>query len=308
MTPQEACRSLECIPKTLLNRIEVTPTGGRIGDERQLAELLGQHDGVVLDIERVTADLLGRCPRLRVISRFGVGFDAIDLDAAQRHRVRITTTAGVSSHAVARHALALTLAMAHRVMDNSVSLKAGAWQRAPNWPVEAMTLGIVGYGKIGRAMARLAAVVGFRVLLWSRHRKRAPYPTARTLDELLRRADVVSLHLKLTPETQCIIGARELELLRGKYLVNTARGGLVDERAVLTALNDGTLRGYATDVLCREPPTGISQELVRHPRVIASPHVAALDQHTAQQMTERALANVIHSLRGAHDKVNAYVV
>src|SRR3989338_1169627 len=202
VTPQEACRSLPQLPPALLRRVELTPTGGRVSDERRLAELLGRHDAVVLDIERVTSDLLGRCPRLRVISRFGVGYDAIDLDAAQRRRVRVTTTAGVSSSAVARHALALTLALAHRVVDNNAALKTGAWQREPNWPVEAMTLGIVGYGKIGSAMAPMAAAAGFRTLVWNPHRRQTPYATARSLDDVLRRSDIVSLHLTLTPETR----------------------------------------------------------------------------------------------------------
>ena len=308
MTPAEACRSLEGVPPALLKRLDVTATGGRVEDERRLATLLGRHDAVVLDIERVTSSLLSRCPRLRVISRFGIGYDAIDLAAAQQHRVRVTTTAGVSAQAVARHALALTLALAHRVVDNDAALKAGRWTREPNWPAAGMTLGIVGYGAIGRAMARMAAAAGFRIVLWSPHRKRSPYAAARTLHDALRRADIASLHLKLTPETRGIIGARELALLHGKRLVNTARGGLVDEAALLAALESGAVRGYATDVFCQEPPAGVSQALARHPRVIASPHVAALDEHTARRMTERALENIMYSLRGAHTKVNAYVV
>ena len=308
VTPEEACQSLARIPKSLLSRCEMTPTGGRIDDEQRLAELLGRHDAVMLDIERITSDLLQRCPRLRVISRFGVGYDRIDLDAARQHQVRVTTTAGVATRAVARHALSLMLALAHRVVENDANLKAGRWQRQPNEPVEALTLGVAGFGRIGEATARMASAIGFRVLVWSPHRRRTPYAWARSLRALLQRADVVSLHLKLTPETQRIIGAPELEALRGKLLINTARGGLVDESAVLHALQSGALRGYATDVLCHEPPTDVSQALVQHPRVIASPHVAAMDRHTAQHMTERALENIVHSLRGVHDKVDAYVV
>lgn len=308
VTPVEACEAIDRLPQRLLQRVQVTKTGGRLAAPEVLIQSLQHQDAVILDVEPITRRVLDRCQRLRVISRFGAGYDAIDLDAARQRRVRVATTAGAATAAVARHALALTLALTHRITERDRELKAGLWQRRPNLSVERLTLGIAGYGRIGAAFARLARAVGFRVVVWSRHRKPNGLRCVSSLRELVQASDIISLHVTLTPETRGLIDREVLAACRGKYLVNTARGALVDEAALLQALEQGSILGYAADVFVHEPPTDASQALAAHPRVVASPHVAALDAQTAFRMTDRALRNALCALRRDHANVRAYVV
>ena len=308
VTPQEACGSLGLLPTALLEGVDLAATGGRIEETERLVSLLQDRDAVVLDLERITPAVLARCPRLRVLSRFGEGCDAIDLEAARAHGVRVARTRGVAAAAVAQHALTLLLALTHRVTAHDRRLKQGRWQREPNGDAGALTVGIAGYGAIGGALASLASAVGFQVVVFTRREGALAHPRAESLDALVDQSDIVSLHLPLTPQTQGIISEAVIRKLRGKCLVNTARGGLVDEAALLRALEAGTVAGYAADVFAQEPPRGVSEALVRHPRVIASPHVAALDPGTAARMTVRAVENALFALRGAHERVNAYVV
>lgn len=308
VTPKEACESIGCVPADLLNSIEPHLTDGRVGDSERLAELLFDKDGVVLDLEAIDEEVLRASPRLRVISRFGEGCDAVDLEAARMHGVRVTRTRGVASSAVARHALALIFALTHHITENDRSLKQGLWMRRPNLPDGTeMVLGVLGFGKIGRALADLAAAAGCKVIVCSRGHLSADYERVKTIRELADVSQIISVHLPLTPTTRNMISKPVLKRLKGKYLVNTARGGIVDEEALLDSLKRHELAGYATDVFSREPASGVSKKVARHPDVIASPHIAAFDRATAAKMTVRSIENALFSLSGRHGRVNAYV-
>jgi phosphoglycerate dehydrogenase-like enzyme len=296
------------LPAQLRDAVEVHRTDGRVDDPHKLAKMVADKDGVVLDLEPIQEGLLKSCPYLKVISRFGEGCDAIDLAAAKGLGVRVTRTHGVASSAVARHAFALILALLHRVTENDRNLKKDIWARIPNLSEETMVLGVAGYGKIGEELARLASAFGFKVAVYSTKGIAKEHRLVKSVAELARTADIISIHLALAPETKGVISREVLRQLKGKYLVNTARGAIVDEEALLASLERHELAGYATDVFAREPVSGVSKQIAAHPRVIASPHVAAFDKTTALKMTERALENAVWSLKGEEKKVNAYVV
>ncbi|MFC1576475.1 NAD(P)-dependent oxidoreductase [Candidatus Omnitrophota bacterium] len=308
ITPKEACELLGSMPAGLSSSIDTKPTYGRLQDRNRLVELLSDKDAVVLDLESITGDVLKHCPKLKVISRFGEGCDAIDLGAVKNSGVKVTRTRAVSSSAVARHAMTLILGMLHRVTENDRDLKSGLWKRSPNISAEGSTLGIFGFGKIGKELARLAEGFGFKILICDKEKMPCKYKTAHNLDELIALSNVVSLHVPLTDETKCVVSKDTIKKFEGKYLVNTARGGLVDESVLLEALVQNKMAGYGTDVFTHEPITGISGELAKQPNVICSPHVAALDKTTTIKMTERAIRNALHCLNNEHEKVDSYVI
>jgi phosphoglycerate dehydrogenase-like enzyme len=307
VTPREACARLDMAREWVPREVEFLPTDRPVQDRDQLRRLLASVDGAVLDVEHVDAEVLPETARLGVISRFGVGYDAISVPVLQARGVSLCNTPGVMADAVARQALALALALVFRITEHDRALKAGRWTRKPNLSVPGTTLGVVGLGAIGSAVARLADAIGFRVLAYSRTARLDGVAVVGDLDELIGRSDLISLHLALRPETAGIIGWDRLATMRGKYLINTARGGLVDEAAVCRALDEGLLAGYATDVFGREPVEGESARLAAHPGVVACPHVAAYDDATAEAMLRRSVMNAVHCLQGEHDRVNAYV-
>jgi phosphoglycerate dehydrogenase-like enzyme len=307
VTPIEACRALLEAPLSLSMPAEMIPTGGEVHEPERLAALLGQVDAAVLGVERVTANTLVRANGLRVISRFGVGYDAIDLDALRTRGIRLTNTPGCMAAAVARQATAFLLAIAYNLHRHDRALKAGRWDRMPNASSD-LRVGVVGLGHAGREFARLSTAFGFQTLTWSRRSRLPSLPAADSLETLLRSSDVVSLHLSLTPETRSLIGERELGWMDGKALINTSRGAIVDESAVLAALNRGRLTTYATDVFVSEPPSGMSAQIAAHDNVMATPHVAAMDTVTARQMLVRAVSNAVNCLSKHDADVQAYVL
>ena len=308
ITPKEACDALGRISSGLLEEFELCPVYGRVNDRHRLAELLSDKDGVVLDVEPITSSILEHCLTLKVISRFGEGCDAIDFNAAKAKGIRITRTRGAASRSVARHALSLILAMTHNVTENDRNLKNGKWDRLANLSDDELTVGIVGLGMIGKELAVLLSSCGFRVLVYSRHTRDSRFEHSESIEKLIEMSDIISLHLPLTAETDGMFSGQLIGLLKGKYLVNTARGGLVNETALLACLEKNELKGYATDVFVEEPPAGISQLLASHPKVICTPHIGALDEATARRMTERALKNALYCLQGEHDKIESFAL
>lgn len=307
VTPMEACELLGTLPPDLKKRLELFPTFGRVSDGNKLATLLRDKDAVVLDIEHITPEVLKGCRNLRVISRFGEGCDKIDIAAANKTGIRIARTHSVSSRAVARHTMALIMAMTHNVRENDRNLKKGLWARQPNMSDSASTLAVLGFGSIGREAAELAYGFGFKVVVYSRrHPSDKRFIFVKDVNEAVRMADIISLHLPLAPETKHVISGRLLKQCGGKFIVNMARGALVDEQELLRALDEDMIKGYATDVFLTEPVAGASKKLARHPKVLCSPHVAALDKTTAVNMTKRAVENALYCLKNKHDRVIAY--
>jgi phosphoglycerate dehydrogenase-like enzyme len=241
--------------------------------------------------------------RLRAIARVGVGTDSIDLEAATAAGVVVTTTPGANRETTADHALALILAALRRVVEHDASVRRGEWRRGGDltpWELHRTTVGLVGYGEIGRAVAR--RLRGFEVELLVCDPAARPRRGLECVDlrELLRRSDVVSLHVPLTDDTAGLIGADELTLMRRTaVLVNTSRGALLDEAALADALGAGRLRGAALDVFADEPEVPRALGDLRN--VVLTPHIGGLSVRSVASMTERATAHVLDALHGRPD-------
>ncbi|MEX0979131.1 MAG: phosphoglycerate dehydrogenase [Pirellulales bacterium] len=253
--------------------------------------------------EPYTERVLASLPQLRVISRNGVGYDRIDVPAATRRGVAVTITPEGNHQAVAEHALAMILAVARNIVHGSVDTREGNWRRRKSFiPLRGATLGIVGLGRIGRSVAVRAAAFGMRLVACEQFPNldfvRQYNIELVDLDALLAQSDFVSLHAPLTPETREMINRDTLARMKpGSVLVNTARGGLVNEADLLSALKSGHLAGAGLDVLVVEPPPK-DHPLLALDNVIVSPHVAALDSRAVQDMAVGAAQNIVDLLDG----------
>jgi glyoxylate reductase len=260
---------------------------------------------IVTLVDRVDAELLAAGKGLQVVSTCSVGVDHVDVAAAAARGVRIGNTPGVLTDATADLAFALLLAAARRIPEADRYVRAGRWSKP--WEPDLLlgrelagaTLGIVGLGAIGRAMARRAAGFGMRALGWTRSGRGAPgVERARDLDDVLVRADVVSVHVARTPETIGLIGAREIaRMRRGALLVNTARGGIVDETALCAALASGQLGAAALDVFATEPLAADSP-LLAAPNLVLTPHLGSATRETRARMAELCVHNLVAGLLG----------
>lgn len=251
---------------------------------------------------RFTAEVMERCPELKLISIYGVGVDNTDLEAASRLGVTVCNTPGYSGVAVAEMALALALAVSRRIVQNDRDIRGGGWARGYGAQLHGKTLGVVGTGATGQQMIRLGRAVGMKVIAWTLHptpeRAREYGVEFLPLEELLRRADVVSLHLVLSPQTTGLIGERELSLMKANaILVNTARGPMVDEEALVEALTKGSIAGAGIDVFAEEPLPP-DHPLKGLENVVLSPHVGAMTPETTLYGLEMAVDNVAAFLAG----------
>jgi len=273
----------------------------------ELAARTASADGLLcLLTDRIDARLLDRCPRLRAVSSVSVGVDHVDLAAAPARRIAIGHTPGVLTETTADLAFALLLAAARRVAEGDRMVRAGGWTRERVWEpdmllgrdVHGATLGVIGLGAIGRAVARRAAGFGMRVLGWSRTRKAVAGVEWTELSELLARADFVSVHVALAAGTRGLLDAVELARMKpGAILVNTARGGIVDEAALAEALRSGRLAGAALDVFEREP-LDPGSPLLALPNVVLTPHIGSASEATRARMAALAVRNLEAALAG----------
>lgn len=249
---------------------------------------------------RVSRELLRSCPRLQVIARAGVGLDNVDLETARQLGIPVLFAPGSNTATTAEHAIALLLAVARRIDVSARAVAAGRWEERARYDgdeAQGKTLGIVGFGQIGRRVAAIAAALGMHVLV-AAHPSIAPGHEVLPLIELLRRSDFVSLHLPLTAQTRGLIGAAELAAMKPTAcLINTARGALVDQAALCAALACRRLGGFAADVLDREPPDP-ADPLLALERVLITPHVASLTASTYRAMCLQTATNVLAVLRG----------
>lgn len=308
ITPPEASRAWAELELPRGSEIEALHTHGQVLDSERLGALLANVDAAILGVERVDWHVLARATALKAISRFGVGVDAIELEALRDRGIRLMNTPGCMTEAVARQALAFILAVSYRFHRHDRALKRGVWQRASNASVGETSVGVVGLGRVGREVVRLLRAIGFRIATFSASSCLPDVPAVASLDELIRDSDIITLHLPMREDTRHVMGGERIAGLTGRSLVNTARGALVDEVALLAGLRAGQIECYATDVFEQEPVVGVSAELAAHDRVIATPHVGAMDAATARAMMARARDNVINCLAGRHANVDSYVV
>ena len=272
-------------------------TGG-ILDKEGMKALLADCDGVIVGVDPIDAEVIAAAPKLKAIAKYGVGVDNIDLDAAKARDIKVSRTVGANAEAVADYAMALLLAVARKTVLIDQHCRQGDWKKITTRDVTGGTIGILGLGAIGRNVAQRAQGFGMKVLahdpFWDEAYAKAHGITRAAPDEIFAECDVISLHLPLTPETENFIGAAELAKMKpDAILINTARGGIVEEAALTRALKDKTIAGCALDVFEQEPPD-TTAELFQLDNAILTPHNAA---HTWESTARMGL----HAAQGIHE-------
>ena len=268
----------------------------------ELAALLPGCDGYIAGLDAIDRAALQAADRLKVIARYGTGVDNVDLAAANERGITVTNTPGANAVSVAELTLALFLALARNLAAANAAAKRGEWPRMSGLSLEGKTIGLLGLGAIGRQVARRLAGFDCRILAYD------PAADAQfaaqhavellRMDEIIRQADFLSLHLPLTPHTRGLVDAPFLASMKtGAFLVNTSRGELVDEAALLSALQSGKLAGAALDVFAEEPP-GADHPLLALPQVIATPHCGAHTDGSVRRMGRMAVRDCLAVLQG----------
>ena len=283
--------------RAILDGFELVYAGRAPGDD-DLVRLCGEHDPVAIIVRygRITARVISACTNLRVISKHGSGTDTIDIGAARARGIAVKAAAGANAAAVAEHTWALILACAKSIPQLDARMNAGYWDKATHKSLElnGRTLGLIGIGAIGARVAAVGAALGMRVIAHDPFVRSAPPGVAlRGLDDVVEHADILSLHCPLTSENRHLINRERLALMpQGAILVNTARGGLIDDAALVDALQSGHLRAAGIDSFAQEPPP---PELpLRGVRgIIMTPHVGGVTSDAYRNMGTAAANNVL---------------
>lgn len=255
-------------------------------------------DGLLVQYAPVNKAVFEALPQIRIASRYGAGFDTINTDDAKAHGVWVCNSPDYGMHEVASHALAMAMNLVRHISFYDRDVRAGKWHYLSPGILKRpslLTLGILGFGRIGRRMAHISRETFGRVIACDPHimsYEFAPYVERVDMEQLFAQADVISLHTPLNDETRGIVNRSVLALMKpGSYLVNTARGGIVDVDDALEALNSGRLAGLALDVLPQEPPG--DHLLVSHPRTILTPHAAFFSTEAEKELRRKAAQNLI---------------
>lgn len=269
---------------------------------------IGDAQIVFLNKTPITEETLAACPSVKLICVLATGYNVVDCDAAAKRGIPVCNVPAYGTDAVAQFTFALLLELCHRAGLHSDSVHNGDWCRnadfcywlSPQMELAGKTMGIIGFGRIGRAVGKIAKAFGMHVIAYNRSRCAEGEEIGRyvDLDTLLKQSDVVSLHCPLTPQTQQIINTRSLAIMKdGAILLNTARGPLIDEQAVVDALKCGKLRGFAADVVCAEPMAE-SNPLMGAPNCILTPHMAWAPKESRQRIMNCTQRSVQAFLEG----------
>jgi D-3-phosphoglycerate dehydrogenase / 2-oxoglutarate reductase len=290
---QEALEAAGC-------EVARSPQAGPV-PEAELIELLADCDGVVGSSDPYTANVFAACPRLKIVSRCGVGTDSVDMAAATAAGVIATNTPGAMTEAVADYTFGLMLAIARRIPEGDALIRSGGWGEYPGVLISGKTLGLVGAGQIGQGVLRRALGFGMRVLAYDpplQARGALEGATFTDLDTLLAESDFVSVHAPAMPETRNMFNAaRFAQMKPSAYFINTARGALVDEEALRDALERGVIAGAATDVYQQEPLPS-DHPLRNAPRCVLTPHNAFNAVEAAAEMSLLSAEAILDLMRG----------
>jgi D-3-phosphoglycerate dehydrogenase len=293
---------------------EVVRERGPLNEETMLG-LVGEFDGFLCGDDAITRRVIDQSlPRLKVISKYGIGLDKIDVGYATEKRLPVLFTPGVNHTTVAEHTFGLLLGLTKKIFVNGVEVREGAWQAGWKKPVghEIMgkTLGIIGFGRIGKEVAVRARVFGMEVVAYDPYfdeafAKNHSVRRAATMDEVLLNSDVVSLHCMLNEETRGMIRTEKLaEMKDGVVVLNCARGEIVEVDCMVRALESGKVGGYGADVLDCEPPPA-DHPLLRAPNCLITSHIGSRTHESVGRQATRATQNLIHYLRGDSDYIQA---
>lgn len=291
-----------------LNRFGNCTVYAETDSEEEAIRRIGDSEIILTNKTPINARILDACPRIRYVGVLATGYNVVDCDACRERGIPVTNIPSYGTAAVAQFTIALLLEICHQIGYHDRIVHDGAWVRSsvfsfwetPQTELAGKTMGIIGFGKIGQAVGKLAAAFGMRVIAYSRTetdtgRQIAEYVTA---EQLFRQSDVVSLHCPLFPETDKIINAESIGMMKdGAILLNTSRGGLLDEKAVTAALESGKLRAAAVDVVSQEPMKA-DNPLLHAPNCIITPHMAWAPAESRQRLLDCAAANLQSFLDG----------
>jgi D-3-phosphoglycerate dehydrogenase / 2-oxoglutarate reductase len=281
----------------------VAAAAGADGREDLFFAECGEISGIVPGLMAITRPMMEKCPRLLIVAAHGVGYNNVDLAAADELGILVTNVPGANSDAVAEFVFGFMISLVRFLPLAGEEMKKGGWRRPDFWGTELRdkTLGIIGLGQIGSRVSRIGRAFGMRVVAFD------PYIPAESFSaagaeaaekpRVISQADFLTLHTPLTEETRRMIAGPELSRMKPTaFLINTARGGVADETALLAALNAGTLAGAAVDVFETEPPT--DRRLAEHPRVIAAPHIAGLTNEARLRLGRGVSERILCAFRG----------
>ena len=291
------------IEREVLGGIGAELVAAETGEEAELVRLAPGCDAILTCWQRVTPAVLDAAADCRVVGRYGVGLDNIAVDHATGLGIVVANVPDFCIDEVSEHAMALTLALVRRIVDFSLQTRGGGWDNSAAGELHRLrgqTMGLIGCGRIGSATAAKARAFGMRVLALTRSGGDLPDGVERAagLEDLLERSDVVSIHVPYTPETAGMVGEAELRRMKPTaFLVNTARGAVVDQAALARALREGWIRGAGLDVLAEEPP-GAAEPLLALENAIVTPHASFYSVESTADLQRRAAANVREVLSG----------
>ena len=274
---------------------------GRAPTEDDLVRLCQAHDSVAIIVRygRITARIITACSNLKVISKHGSGIDTIDVDTASSRGIAVKAATGANAAAVAEHTWALILACAKSVTELNDRMHAGHWDKATHKSLEldGLTLGLIGLGAIGARVAAIGIAMGMRVIVFDPYVKSSPAGTVlQTLDDVLSNSDVLSLHCPLTASNKGFLDRNAFARMRtGAVLVNTARGGLIDDAAMVDAFKSGKLRAAGLDTFAAEPPSA-DHVLRGVPGITLSPHIGGVTSAAYTKMGVGAARNIVETL------------
>jgi len=280
----------------------VRNNSGGILSEEELGELITDCDGIILGVDPLTAKVLAKAPKLRAIAKYGVGVDNIDIEECERRGIKLSRTVGANAEAVADYAFALILAVARKIIPIDAQCRTGDWGKTVSVDVFGKTLGLIGLGAIGKGVAARARGFGMEVLasdmFWDDEYAKSAGIKRAEPGQIYAKADFISIHAPLTEHTRGMIGKDEIEMMKPTaIIINTARGGIIDENALLAALQSGRIYGAGIDAFEEEPPQNPAWFTL--PNVVLGSHCAASTVGATEQMGRMAAENLIRDL-GIH--------
>jgi len=274
---------------------------GRPYEKEEMLKLIKDIDGIIIGIDELSAVIIGKANKLKVISKYGTGLDNIDIDVATNKKIIVTNTPTANVDAVADFAFGLILSLARRIPEADKKTKSGKWGKIIGKSVWEKTIGIIGLGKIGKQVAKRAKgfdmnILAFDIVKDKKSAKKYGIKYVK-LEKLLRKSDYITIHIPLNYATRNMISYEELEKIKeSAFLINTSRGGIVDEKALYDALKNNKLRGAALDVYKNEPLR--ESPLTELDNVIMTPHISAYTEEAIENMSIQAAQNLIDVLEG----------
>ncbi|MDF1592108.1 MAG: C-terminal binding protein [Desulfobacterales bacterium] len=293
------------IQREVLSKIGAELVVGQAQTEEEIIAIAKDAHGILNARSKITEKVINALTCCKIMVRYGVGVDTIDIAAATRKGIMVSNVLDYCVDEVSDHALALVLALTRKVVFSARRVRAGEWSVANLKPLKRLsgqTLGVVGYGRIGRELARKASPIGFNVLVYDPYvDEKAVAKTGFKLasfEELIKGSDVISLHSPLTPETKGMIGKQQLDMMKpNAYIVNVSRGSLIDEGALIDALNAGRIAGAGLDVMIDEPAKP-DNPLLKMEQVIVTSHTAFYSDEAIQELQKKAAEKVAAALTG----------